>query len=53
MCIEQRVRMCRLVEKIKSGDAYSRKIGITDVSTYRGEIIKENKKRVLPQNSVE
>ena len=45
MCVEQRVRMCRIVEKIKSQEAYSHRIGITDVSTYRGEVIKENKKR--------
>ena len=39
MCIEQRVRICRLLEKMKEQDSYSKKIGLKNTSTFHGKRI--------------
>ena len=42
MTIAERVRICRLIEKIQTQDAYSKKIGVRDASTYRGKRTKRS-----------
>ena len=44
MSVEQRVRICRLIEKIKFQEEYSKRLGIKNVSSYHGKIEKEAKK---------
>ena len=44
MKVEQRVRICRLLEKIKFQEEDSHRIGITDESVFRGEYINGNRK---------
>ena len=41
MSMEQRIQTCRLLEKMKSQEGYSKKLGLEDVSTFHG--IKLNK----------
>ena len=40
-CIEKRVRMSRLVERINKQESYSRKLGLRDESEFHGKKIKE------------
>lgn len=44
MKIEERVRICRLLEKIRFQEEYSQRIGIADVSVFRGEHISGSQK---------
>lgn len=39
--IERRVRMSRLVERVNKNESYSRKLGLSDESQFRGKRIKE------------
>ena len=41
MSVEQRIQTCRLLEKIKSQEGYSKKLIVEEVSTFHG--IKLNK----------
>lgn len=36
MSVEQRVRTCRLLEKMKEHETYSKKLGLEDMSTVHG-----------------
>lgn len=47
MCVEQRVRICRLLEKMKEQEAYSRKIGIENLSTFRGKKMSYDRKLLV------
>ena len=42
MSVEQRVRTCRLLEKMRSQEMYSRRLGLEDVSTVRGRKMSES-----------
>jgi len=37
MSVEQRIRACRLLEKMQVQKCYSERLGIKDVSTFHGE----------------
>ena len=39
MSVEQRVQICRLIEKMKFQQEYSEKVGIVNQSTFRGKYI--------------
>ena len=39
MSVEQRIQICRLLEKMRFQKEYSEKIGIEDQSTFRGKNI--------------
>ena len=39
MSVEQRVQTCRLLEKMKMQEAYSKRLGLEDVSTVHGKRI--------------
>lgn len=47
MSVEQRVKICRLLEKIKFQEEYSEKIGVENLSTYRGEKLNTEKDRAV------
>ena len=47
MSVEQRVKICRLLEKIKFQEEYSEKIGVENLSTYRGEKLNNEKDRAV------
>lgn len=36
MSVEQRVQTCRLLEKMKGQEAYSKRLGLEDMSTVHG-----------------
>lgn len=42
MNVEQRIRTCRLLEKMKIQEAYSKRLGLEDVSTIHGTQINKN-----------
>ena len=42
MSVEQRVRTCRLLEKMRMQEIYSRRLGLEDVSTVHGRKISES-----------
>ena len=42
MSVAERIRICRLIEKIQMQDAYSKKIGVQDASRYRGKRTKRS-----------
>ncbi|MDD3219346.1 MAG: hypothetical protein PHC41_11245 [Lachnospiraceae bacterium] len=44
MSIEQRIRMCLLIEKMKANKDYSEKLGIEDISRFRGKRMKGGEK---------
>ncbi len=48
MNIEQRIRLCRLIEKMYYQKTFSQKLGIEDRSTFRGNFIdrREGKEHV-------
>ena len=37
MSVEKRIRMCLLIEKMSEQKEFSKRLGIEDVSTFRGE----------------
>lgn len=37
MTVEQRIRMCLLIEKIQKQKEYSEKLGLEDISRFHGE----------------
>jgi hypothetical protein len=39
MSVEQRVKICRLLEKIEFEQEYSQKLGIVNKSTFRGAFV--------------
>lgn len=39
MSIEQRIRVCRLLEKMEGQEAYSKKIGMENTSIFHGRRI--------------
>lgn len=39
MGVEQRIKTCRLLEKMKMQEAYSKRLGLEDVSTVHGKQI--------------
>ena len=44
MSVEQRILTCRLIEKMKEQDSYSKQLGLEDVSTFYGIHIIQKKK---------
>lgn len=42
MSVEQRVRTCRLLEKMRMQEIYSRRLGLEDVSTVHGRKISDS-----------
>lgn len=44
MSVEQRIQTCRLLEKMKVQEAYSRRLGLKDVSTVHGILVNQNAK---------
>ena len=36
MSVEQRIQTCRLLERMKSQERYSKKLGLEDISRFRG-----------------
>ena len=44
MSVEQRVRICRLLEKIKVQEEYSKKLGVENLSTYHGKKLNRAKR---------
>ena len=42
MSIEQRIQTCRLLEKMKLQEGYSKRLGAKDVSTFHGIKLNEN-----------
>ena len=44
MSVEQRILTCRLIEKMKEQDRYSRQLGLEDASTFYGMHIIQKKK---------
>lgn len=49
MTASRRVRICRLIEKMNKQKKYCSKLGIKDISIYRGETIREHS-TVNPSN---
>lgn len=45
MPIEQRIRMCLLIERMHEYKTYSERLGLVDVSKFHGKIMKEEKKK--------
>lgn len=45
MCVEQRVLVCRLLEKMKGQEAYSKKIGLKNTSTFHGRRINKEERK--------
>ena len=45
MKIEERVRLCRLIEKINKHKAYAKSIGAVDASKFHGTDIGRNEKK--------
>lgn len=43
MEIMKRIQLCRLIEKMHKNEIYSGKLGITDISTFRGKRISKEK----------
>ena len=39
MSVEQRIKICRLLEKIQFEQEYSEKIGVVNHSTFRGAFV--------------
>lgn len=47
MSVEQRVFLCRLLEKMKENGTYSNKLGLENVTTFHGiQIYDKNKGRM-------
>lgn len=46
MTVEQRIRMCLLIEKIYKQKEYSEKIGLEDISKFHGERIGREEKEI-------
>ena len=44
MSVEQRVRICRLLEKMKMQEGYSKKLGVENLSTFHGRKLNRAKK---------
>lgn len=42
MSVEKRIRTCRLLEKMKKQEAYSKQLGLEDVSTVHGKQINDS-----------
>lgn len=42
MTASRRVRICRLIEKMNKQQNYCSRLGIKNISIYRGEIIREH-----------
>lgn len=41
MTVEQRIRRCLLLEKMQKNKAYSEKLGLEDISTFKGKRVNE------------
>ena len=46
MPIEQRIRMCLLIEKMQEQKVYSEKLGLEDISKFHGKRINEEEERI-------
>ena len=44
MSVEQRVRICRLLEKIRFQEEYGKKLGVENLSTYHGKKLNKEKR---------
>lgn len=42
MRVEQRIQTCRLLEKMRAQKAYSKRLGLEDISTIHGRQIDKN-----------
>ncbi|MCF2679323.1 hypothetical protein JQM69_01140 [Faecalicatena contorta] len=47
MDVEQRMRICRLIEKMNRQETYSIRLGLENVSRFREKKVKEKKGEVL------
>lgn len=47
MTIEQRIKMCRLLEKMHEHKGYSEKLGLEDASTFHGKRVNTEEERKL------
>lgn len=46
MTVEQRIRMCLLIEKIQKQKEYGEKLGLEDISRFHGEKV-DKEERIL------
>lgn len=46
MPIEQRIRMCLLIEKMQEQKVYSEKLGLEDISKFHGKRINQEEGRM-------
>lgn len=44
MTVDERVFLCRLLEKIEEQEAYCEMIGVRDRSTFQGETVSQRKR---------
>lgn len=44
MTVEQRIRRCILLEKMQKNKAYSEKLGLEDISTFKGKRVNDKEK---------
>ena len=47
MTVEQRIKRCLLAEKMQEQEAYSKKLGLTDVSRFNGKRINEREENKI------
>ncbi|MBD5508225.1 MAG: hypothetical protein HDR05_09315 [Lachnospiraceae bacterium] len=44
MTIDERIFLCRLLEKIEEQEIYCKTIGVQDRSTFQGEVVSQRKR---------
>ena len=47
MTVEQRIKRCLLAEKMQEQEAYSKNLGLTDVSRFHGKRINEREENKI------
>lgn len=47
MTIEQRVRTCLLIEKMREQKSYSERLGLEDISRFHGKRIDEREEKTI------
>lgn len=46
MSIEERIRRCRIIEKMQKHESYCKKIGLVNISRFHGNIIYDKEDRI-------
>ena len=47
MPVEQRIRLCLLIEKINAQRAYSEKLGLEDRTTFHGQYVRNTEEKKI------